>query len=84
MEIVYTEHAVTRMLERQISSTLVREILLHPDGRIRQSADKWIFHKHFPQRTDNSVAAVAVHRQGQIWEVITVMVHFEVKHENRT
>ncbi len=84
MEIVYTEHAVERMSERKIPPALVRDILLHPDGKIRQSLDKWIFYKRFPERTDNSIAAVAVHLQGEVWEVITVMIHFEVKHESRT
>ena len=40
--------------------------------------DKVIAHKNIEDRTDNSIAVVAV-EDGQAWEVITVMVNFEVR-----
>ena len=80
MKIVFHDHAVTRMQERNISVDQVKSILEAPDGEIQQSADKWILYKEFPSRNDNLIAAVIVDRaiQGTI-EVITVMINFEVK-----
>ncbi len=78
MEIVFSEHAVIRMLERSITPDMVRAIIRSPMGKIRQSRDKWIFYKSFAVRRDNHVAAVVVERVGERFEVITVMIDFEV------
>ena len=78
MQIRYAPHAVDRMIERKISTAEVEEILNNPDGRIRQSSDKVIVDKRLDGRGDNSVAVVAVERNGN-FEVVTVMVNFEVK-----
>ncbi len=79
MEIVYTEHAVERMRERNISPRHVRELMSKPKGKIKQSKDKWIFYKAFKNRRDNDLAAVIVEISGNRFEVITVMVNFEVR-----
>ena len=78
METQYRSHAVERMIQRGISPREVDDVLSEPDGAIRQSRDKVIVHKHIEGRNDNSIAVVAV-ESGQAWEVITVMVNFEVR-----
>ena len=78
MDITYSEHAVHRMIERNISVSDVSLVLSSPDGKIKQSADKWIFYKRLPSRQDNSIAAVAVELKLNKWEIVTVMIHFEV------
>ena len=78
MEIRYRSHAVERMSQRRISAQDVDSILANPDGLIRQSRDKVIAHKEIKGRQDNSVAVVALEGEGA-WEVITVMVNFEVR-----
>ena len=79
MEIVFSEHAVTRILERKITLEMVKAIINSPTGKIRQSKGKWIFYKSFPVRRDNNIAAVVVERLGDRFEVITVMINFEVQ-----
>ena len=66
------------MLQRRISPQEVENILTEPDGVIRQSKDKFIAYKKIRGRRDNLLAAVAVEDAG-VWEVITVMVNFEVR-----
>ena len=78
MEIRYSPHAVDRMIQRQISTAEVEDVLAKPDGLIKQSQDKLIVYKKVDARTDNSLAVVAVEQNGN-FEVITVMVNFEVK-----
>lgn len=78
MEIEYSSHAVERMLQRRISPQEVENILTEPDGVIRQSKDKFIAYKKIRGRRDNLLAAVAV-EDADVWEVITVMVNFEVR-----
>lgn len=78
MEIKYSSHAVERMLQRGISPQEVEDILTEPDGMIRQSRDKFIAYEKIRGRRDNLLAAVAV-EDGRVWEVITVMVNFEVR-----
>ncbi len=78
MEIKYSPHAVDRMIQRQISTAEVENVLAKPDGLIKQSQDKSIVYKEISTRTDNSLAVVAVERDGN-FEVVTVMVNFEVK-----
>jgi hypothetical protein len=79
MEVTYTQHAVERMFQRKITPFMVEEILLRPDGKIKQSHDKWIFYKKFPKRKDNLVAAVAIEfKTAYQYEIVTVMINFEV------
>ena len=66
------------MLQRRISPQEVENILTEPDGVIRQSKDKFIAYKKIRGRRDNLLAAVAV-EDADVWEVITVMVNFEVR-----
>ncbi len=77
MEIRYSPHAVDRMFQRQISTIEVEDLLIKPDGVIKQSRDKVIAYKKIRGRNDNSLAVVAVERDGN-FEVVTVMVNFEV------
>ena len=65
------------MFQRRISAEDVESVLANPDGLIRQSRDKVIAYKDIRGRRDNSVAVVAL--EGDAWEVITVMVNFEVR-----
>ena len=78
METQYRSHAVERMIQRGISPREVDHVLSEPDGAIRQSRDKVIAYRHIEGRNDNSIAVVAV-ESGRAWEVIAVMVNFEVR-----
>ena len=78
MEIQYRSHAVERMIQRGISPRDLDDVLQNPDGVIRQSMDKVIAYKNIEDRTDNSIAVIAV-ESDQAWEVITVMINFEVR-----
>ena len=80
MDIRFHPHAVQRMQERSISVDEVIQTITQPEGRIPQSKDKTIFYKTLKGRSDNLVAAVVVEKQpGDIWEVLTVLVNFEVR-----
>lgn len=83
MELVFREHAVERMKDRRISVQNVRAVLEKPDGVIPQSRDKFIYHRAIKGRKDNDVAVVAVAEREVGFEVLTVMVNFEV-HDERT
>jgi hypothetical protein len=78
MNIKYSAHAVDRMLLRKITTSQVERILNDPDGVIHQSKDKIIFYKILKERKDNALAVVTVLRQVVTYEVITVMINFEV------
>ena len=78
MEIIYTPHAVERMMQRVVSPQEVELLLGDPDGIIAQSKDKFIYYKKIRGRKDNVLAAVTVHKRNDLYEVITVMVNFEV------
>ncbi len=78
MDIKYSAHAVDRMLQRKITTTQIERILNDPDGMINQSRDKFIFYKTLKERKDNALAAVTVLKGVDSYEVITVMVNFEV------
>jgi hypothetical protein len=77
-DVKYRAHAVDRMLERKISTTEVEMILLEPDGVIKQSLDKYIYYKKLKGRTDNMIAAVTITKMYKSFEVLTVMIDFEV------
>lgn len=78
MKVKYRSHAVDRMLQRGISTTEVETILKSPDGKIQQSQDKYIFYKRLKNRADNLIAAVTLVKLRNEYEVITVMIDFEV------
>lgn len=79
MNIKYRPHAVDRMLERKISTVDVELILTDPDGTIKQSRDKFIYYKKIKGRNDNSIAAVTLLKSKNEFEIITVMIDFEVQ-----
>lgn len=79
MEIKYTPYAVERMIQRKVSPQEVELLLGAPDGTIVQSMEKFIYYKKINGRKDNALAAVAVQKKNDQYEVITVMVNFEVK-----
>ncbi|MCB0390105.1 MAG: DUF4258 domain-containing protein [Bdellovibrionales bacterium] len=79
MELVYSAHAVERMQQRKISPSDVENIIFNCDGMIKQSKDKTIFYKKIKGRKDNTLAAVVVEKKRDLLEVLTVMIHFEVK-----
>lgn len=79
MEIIYSSHAVERMIQRKISPQDVEQVISDPDGKIKQSKDKYIYYKKRKGREDNLLAAVAVKKSKSHYEVITVMINFEVK-----
>ena len=78
MEITYTAHAVERMMQRKITPQEVELLLSKPDGTIKQSMDKLIYFKQIKGRKDNVLAAVTVKVASNRFEVIMVMVNFEV------
>ena len=78
MEIKYSSHAVERMIQRNITTQDVELLITDPDGTIKQSRDKIIFYRKIEHRKDNLMAAVAVLKTKNSYEVITVMVNFEV------
>ena len=67
------------MLQRNITTHEVELILADPDGVIKQSRDKFIYYKKIKGRTDNQIAAVTLVRSKNEFEVITVMIDFEVE-----
>lgn len=79
MDIKYRSHAVERMIERNITPQEVEIIISSPDGKIQQSSDKFIYYKKIKNRKDNLLAAVTVQKTRTSFEVITVIVNFEVK-----
>lgn len=79
MNIKYSSHAVERMIQRNISPNEVEAILTDPDGTIKQSKDKFIYYKKIKYRNDNLLAAVTVQKNKIFFEIITVMINFEVK-----
>ncbi len=65
-------------MQRVVSPQEVELLLGNPDGIIAQSKDKFIYYKKIRGRKDNVLAAVVVHKRNDLYEVITVMVNFEV------
>ena len=72
--LIYSDHAVIRMEQRNINHNIVIRIINSPDGKIKQSMDKEILYKKISQRKDNLIAIVLVKKH----EVLTVMNHFEI------
>ncbi len=68
------------MIERRLTPTEVEHVLLFADGVIPQTKDKAIYYKKMRGRKDNLIAIVAVKNHDE-FEVITVLVNFEVHHD---
>ena len=79
MDVKYSSHAVERMIQRKITPQEVEAILTDPDGAIKQSNDKFIYYKKIKYRNDNLMAAITVQKSKVSFEIITVMINFEVK-----
>lgn len=67
------------MLQRNITTQEVELILADPDGIINQSKDKFIYYKKIKGRKDNQIAAVTLLKSKNEFEVVTVMIDFEVQ-----
>lgn len=80
MKLRFHPHAVVRMQERDLSVEAVLQVIEKPDGSISQSKDKTIYYKRLSSRRDNLVAAVVVELlPGEILEVLTVLINFQVR-----
>jgi len=79
MEIKYRSHAVDRMLQINISTIEVELVISEPDRVIKQSQDKYIYYKKLKRRTDNLVAAVTLTKPRESFEILAVMINFEVQ-----
>ena len=66
------------MIQRVVSPQEVDHLLDDPEESIAQSKDKFIYYKMVRGRKDNVLAAVVVQKRNNLYEVITVMVNFEV------
>lgn len=76
--VIITQHARTRMAERNISETLLLGVIDTGDTRYRDETHLWAY-KSFPDRADNLLCAVLVLEDALI--VKTVMHHFEIREE---
>jgi len=78
--ILYSEHAVGRMMQRKITVGEIEMVINSPDGKIKQSKDKYVYYKKIPGRKDNLIAVVTANTgKTNTTEVITVMINFEVR-----
>jgi hypothetical protein len=76
LRVVLTEHAKARMVERDLSATLILEII---DTGIQKDAGGthyWLY-KHFPDRQDNLLCVAVV--IDNVLVVKTVMHRWEAK-----
>lgn len=68
------------MQERKLTVAEIEAVVHAPDGEIRQTKDKMILYKKLNRRADNLIAAVIVEAlPGDVTEVITVLINFEVR-----
>ena len=74
LQIILTEHATQRMVERQISLEQVLEII--DSGTVKEAGGLhyWLY-KHLPDRTDNLLCVAAV--IDNVFVVKTIMHHWE-------
>ena len=75
LSVVISSHARIRMAERDISETMLLEVIDSGDTRYRDATHLWAF-KEFPERHDNLLCAVLVLEDCVV--VKTVMHHFMV------
>ncbi|MCL5059586.1 MAG: DUF4258 domain-containing protein [Candidatus Thermoplasmatota archaeon] len=74
--VVVTLHARARMAERNISETMLLEVIDTGDTRYRDKNHLWAC-KSFPEHADNMLCAVLVLEDALV--VKTVMHHFEIR-----
>ena len=67
------------MLQRNRSTAEVELVISEPDRVIKQSQDKYIYYKKLKGRTDNLVVAVTLTKSRAFFEILTVMINFEVE-----
>ena len=74
LQIILTEHARQRMIERSISLDQVLEII--DNGILKEAGGLhyWLY-KHLPERTDNLLCVAAV--IDNVFVVKTIMHHWE-------
>jgi hypothetical protein len=76
---VLSPHAVQRMMERDISTMEIENVLKNPDI-IQPQGPKYILAKEISSRKDNLIAAVVLEKvEKNLWLVITVMIKFQKK-----
>ena len=75
LPVVISSHAKMRMVERDISESMLLEVIDSGDTRYRDKTHLWAF-KEFPERHDNLLCAVLVLEDCVV--VKTVMHHFVV------
>lgn len=73
--IVITRHALERMVARDISETMLLDVIDNGETRYRDSTHLWAF-KEFPERHDNLLCAVVVLEDAVV--IKTVMHHFSL------
>ncbi len=73
--VVVSTHAKIRMAEREISDTMLLEVIDSGETRYKDTTHLWAF-KEFPARHDNLLCAVLVLEDCVV--VKTVMHHFTV------
>ncbi len=74
MPVVLTEHAKTRMVERDLSPALILDIIDNGNQKEAGGPHYWLY-KHFPDRQDNLLCVAAVVENFLV--VKTVMHHWE-------
>jgi hypothetical protein len=73
--VILSTHAKLRMVERDISESMLLEVIDSGDTRYKDASHLWAF-KEFPERHDNLLCAVLVLEDRVV--VKTVMHHFSV------
>lgn len=69
-----TRHALKRMAERDITETLLLDLIETGTLKLKDQEHGWIF-KHYPSRQDNQICAAVL--LGQAVIVKTVMHYFQ-------
>ncbi len=73
--VVITRHALERIVARDISETMLLDVIDNGETRYRDSTHLWAF-KEFPERHDNLLCAVVVLEDAVV--IKTVMHHFSL------
>ena len=74
MQVVLTEHAKARMVERDLSPAFILDIIDNGLQKNAGGSHYWLY-KHFPDRQDNFLCVAAVIEN--VLVVKTVMHHWE-------
>ena len=73
-----THHAVERMVRRDLTLDMIKELIENGEVRCKDEEHWWIF-KAFPDRSDNLICAAVMSRQALI--VKTLMTHWEEREQ---